>query len=532
MMNSSTGFVLTNGNGEIESLEEVESHQEGGEGKLFSLNPATGVALGEVEVTSGEQVEEIWLRAQEAQRHWRRQPLKERIRRCEELFQEVLSWRGQLLELVEDETGKGSRESRRELLKACEEIEALFEGGEEVLKARTLKRTLRGQLSQEYQPRGVALVVASAYEPLSTVLVAGIANLIAGNGVIVVAERRSPLTVTSLGNIARSLELPEGLWQTVVGGRTLVDKLAEKADLILSYGSALQARRLARAQGRRMVPLIGRWPSRDIMIVLGDGQCEAAARAAVEDGCGGGGQKMRALQRIYVQESIHDRFVDALIDELAKWRRRDSPSQGRYSVGPLLEASDLERIESLVRDATRKGARLLAGGRRRPRQKGYFYEPTILTSVDESMAIFSEEAVGPVLAITTIGAPVEAVQRSAGAESLGMASIFSESPTVASDLARRLDAQYVCINEGFASLPVQDLEGLACLDGPLDLRGVALLREISASQVLFQARRSPLREKIKKRILESHLEEEELLERKISILYRRGLARLKETFWP
>lgn len=529
MMKTETGFALTR-----RDIEEVSAPRDFQveEGKLLSFHPALGVPLGEVALTPVEEAGEVVLKAQEAQRSWERRPLRERIKGGEEVFQEVLTWRGQLLELLEDETGKAPMEARRELLTMCEEVEAILKKAPQELTPKTRKVSWMKEERRQNRPRGVALVVASAYEPLGTTMAAAVANLVVGNAVIVMADGCSPLTVSSLGNIATGLDLPEGLWQTVVGGRSLLDKVAGEVDVILSYGSAVVTRRLARSQSRRMIPVYGRWPTRDVMVVLSDADMVRAARAAVRDACGGGGQMGRALGRIYVQDTAQDRFVDALIDELARWRRQDATSQERFLVGPLLEERMLEGIERLVEDATARGARLISGGRRRPRQKGNFYEPTILTGVDESMGLWNEAQAGPVLAVAALRAPIEAVHRTAELASLGVASIFTESRTVAEDLADRIQADQVTINEGFEALAVQEVRTQACLNGPIDVRGVALLREVSRAQVIRRRGSNFFLEKIEEKLMANPLYQEEIMNRRISMKYRRGLERLKEAFWP
>ncbi len=508
-----------------------ESEEDLSEGQLRSVNPVNRRIIGEVEVTAPEAALEVMERAREAQRAWMRRPLSYRIERARSVFQDLLNWRGELLDLIVDETGKSAVEARWELWNTCEEIAELCDQGEEKLRTESRASWFSpvGTCESSWHPLGVVVVVASAYEPLQTAVGPALSALIAGNAVVIVADRDSPLTVQSVANIAATSGVPDALCQAAIGGRRLVDALADRADGIVSYGSSTVTRRLARRQGGRMIPVLGRWTTRDVMVVLSDADIKAAARAAVSASCSGAGRRRRALRRIYVQDTVLDPFVDAVVEEVGSLRQLHRGEE-TLQVGPLFEEEDVQKIEHLVQEASTGGARLVAGGRARPRCQGAFFEPTVLTGVDETMGLWTEDVPGPVVAIAQIRAPAEAVMRTRSVEGYGAVSIFSKSRTVAQDLARRMKAPVVGINEVVCDVPASAPMVRGCIDGPYDPVGADRLRPLSRRVLQVERRWSGLA-----RVLEARSPEkmERFLDSAIALVHRRGwVRRTVETVWP
>lgn len=501
--------------------EAPQTPNDGAREELHSVNPADRTVVGKTALTAPDPAVEVLERAREVQRSWRRQPLAHRVRRARSLFHHVLDWREELLDLLIDETGKNNLEARWELWKTCEEVQDLMSNAPEKLETNHQGRWWTpGRRSEwSWKPRGVVLVVASAYDPVQTAVAPALAALIAGNAVVMVADRRSPLVVQSLTNIATSGDVPEHLWTGLVGGQKLIDTLADRVDAIVSYGDATQTRRLARQQGDRLIPVLGRWTTRDVMIVLNDADVERAARAAVCAACGGAGRRRRALRRIYVQDSAVAPFVDAVVEEVGALRQGENGRDEPMNVGPLFEREELETMERLVDQASQAGARLVAGGRARPRCPGLFFEPTVLTGVDESMGIWQQDAPGPVVAIAPVNAPAEAVRRTCDGDGYGAVSIFSRNRDVASNLADRLQAPVVGINEVVCDVPASSPPVCGTFDGPRDPVGADRLRPLSQRILKVERNWSAL-----PHVLETHRPERmvKTLDAALSLVHRRG----------
>ncbi len=507
------------------------------EGRLRSINPSDGTLLGDVELVTPESIPTLVERAQEAQRAWMRRPLSTRIQRARRLTQDILNWRAELLDLLADETGKSPVEARRELWNACEELADITSKAPESLGESRSSRWSGGQpQTVRWRPRGVVLVLASAYSPLHTALAPMVAALVAGNAVIVVPDDRSPLTAHSLVNVATSAGIPDALVQAVAGGPAVIDALANQADAIVSYGSAVLTRRLSRAQSARFIPLLGRWPTGDVVVVLSDADLEHAARSAVQACCIGSGRGYRSPARIYVQDTVIDPFLDAVVEEVGRLRTPRgsagtvSAPESTGPVGPLFDSEDLHRLESLVEGAISAGARLVAGGRKRPRSRGYFFEPTILSHVDEEMALWQQCPPGPLITLATFSAPAEAVLRVRSLPGYGQVALFSKSRSVIDDLARRLDAPLVGVNAIFDELPAASDPVATSLQGPTDPVGAHRLQALSHRVVLLENRLDRIHLALRRRSEGQLLR---AMDSALALFHRQGLLRrTAEALWP
>lgn len=501
------------------------------EEQMRSINPADRTVVGEVQPTRPDDVDDIVERARETQRAFSRKPLATRIDHARSIFDELLEWRRELLELVVDETGKSPLEARCELMETWREVRNMLSEADERLSdaSRSHWWAPGRRIETSWVPRGTVLVVASGSDPFHTTVAPVLAAIIAGNAVVVAADEDAPLMVHSVANIAAATGIPERLFTAVAGGAELVDSLADRVEAIVSYGAAGLTRRLARRQAQRMIPVMGRWDSRDVMVVLADADLKAAARAAVRGSCCQAGRSMRALRRIYVQQCAVEPFVDAVVEEVGTLRQADRENGDGIEVGPLADRHQLEKMEEMIDDACRRGARLVAGGRIRPRCRGNYFEPTVLTGVDESMKLWQQSTPGPVVAITGVEAPAEAVRRTRDVDGYSSVAVFTDNRDVARTMAENLAAPLVGINEVVRHVPVGAPAVRAAEEGPLDPVGAGRLCALSRRVLKVENRWSL------PSILDTSAPRkmERALNAALAVIHRRGwLRKTVDSVWP
>ncbi|MBB1225332.1 aldehyde dehydrogenase family protein, partial [Klebsiella pneumoniae] len=173
---------------------------------------------------------------------------------------------------------------------------------------------------------------------------------------------------------------------------------------------------------------------------------ETAAAHLVTAKLRNSGQVCISPNRVYVHEAIHDRFVAVVADKVARIRV-DQGMQEEFVVGPLIDAAGVDKVAQLVDDATRQGAQAVLGGRRHARG-GNFYEPTVLTEVDDTMRIARTEIFGPVFAIYRFGDEDEVARRANDSEYGLVAYVFTRDLARSLRLARRIEAGMVILNSG------------------------------------------------------------------------------------
>jgi len=146
------------------------------------------------------------------------------------------------------------------------------------------------------------------------------------------------------------------------------------------------------------------------MIVCHDADVELAAKGAVWGGFTNCGQVCASVERIYVHESIHDAFLEQVVDITSKLRVGYDTGKHDVEIGPLANQSQLETVTAHVQDAVDKGAKVMCGGGPVDDLPGYFYKPTVLSNCNPTMKVVNEETFGPVLVVIPFKAEAEAIR--------------------------------------------------------------------------------------------------------------------------
>ena len=186
------------------------------------------------------------------------------------------------------------------------------------------------------------------------------------------------------------------------------------------------------------------------MLVFADADLEAAVDGAVRGCFVGAGQVCVSIERIYVEESLFDRFVSRFA-ERTKNLRLAPRWTSRWRSGVLPRSGNCDVVSGHVDDAVAKGAVVIAGGRHRPDLGPLFYEPTILTGVRPDMKVYADETFGPVVSIYRFSTG-EAGDDLANATRYGLsASVWTRNTRRGVDVARRIRAGSVNVNEAYAA---------------------------------------------------------------------------------
>jgi acyl-CoA reductase-like NAD-dependent aldehyde dehydrogenase len=194
--------------------------------------------------------------------------------------------------------------------------------------------------------------------------------------------------------------VPRDVFVPVIGdGMTGAALLRQPVDGVFFTGSlATGANCCPRRQ--RMIKVQLELGGKDPIYVCEDVDIAAAAAAVADGAFYNTGQSCCSVERIYVHESIHDAFVPAFVDEVRGYKLGDPMDETTY-IGAITRRPQLDVLKKQVADAKRKGARLLLGGNV-VKRKGNWFEPTVLTDVDHSMALMKDESFGPIIGIEAV----------------------------------------------------------------------------------------------------------------------------------
>jgi gamma-glutamyl-gamma-aminobutyraldehyde dehydrogenase len=302
------------------------------------------------------------------------------------------------------------------------------------------------------EPIGVVAAVLPWNFPSATLAWKLGPSLAAGNSVIVKPPEQASLSTLRIAELATEAGLPDGVLNVVPGlgevaGRAL--GLHIDVDMVAFTGSTVVGRHFLRyAADSNLKDVVLECGGKSPQIVMAD-----AARdlGYVADQLGNAafwnaGQNCTCGSRILVDRTVENELLQALSEAAAQWRVGD-PLDRETRMGPLIEASALERVLSYIEGAAEAGATIVSGGKRALEETGgWFVEPTIIANVTPEMAVAREEIFGPVVAVLPFANEAEAVAL-ANQSTYGLAaSIFTHDLDTAHRLAREVRAGTVTVN--------------------------------------------------------------------------------------
>jgi acyl-CoA reductase-like NAD-dependent aldehyde dehydrogenase len=305
---------------------------------------------------------------------------------------------------------------------------------------------------QHRTPRGVAACIVPWNYPVAVAIENLVPNLVVGNTVVLKPSEKTPLTTRWLMEVAFA-ELPPGVCNVVLGDGRAGEPLASHpdVDVVVFVGSERTGRRIAETCGRQLKKVVLELGGKDAFIVDDTADVARAARLALTTKFTNAGQICTATERIYVQSSVFDPFVEEFTALVRGLRIGDGQADGT-DVGPLIDGTQRDIVHAQVQDAVRAHAEVLVGGR--PVDgPGFFYEPTVLIKAPASSALIAQETFGPVAPVQPFGDFEEALAL-ANDSSFGLAAVVcTESAPRAIRAIHQLNAGMVKINTNRGKAP-------------------------------------------------------------------------------
>ena len=416
------------------------------DGTLTSTSPATGATIGTFPVATPDDVAAAVARARVAGRWWAglgHQARRDRLRRWRTLLAQRLE---ELTELVHRETGKPVFDATVEAAGALEHIDWAANNARRVLGPRRVRtRMLLAEHSAhlEYRPYGVVGVIGPWNYPVLTPLGSIGYALAAGNAVVFKPSEYTPAVGQWLADLFAEAVPEHPVLQVVHGlGDTGAALCRAGVGKLGFTGSTATARAVMAACAERLTPVLIEAGGKDAMIVDEDADLDAAADAALWGGMSNAGQTCVGIERVYVVEAVHDRFVD----KLATRARGLTVGPDGQHLGPITMPGQIDVIRRHIDDALARGARAVVGGADAVRPP--YVHPTVLVDVPDEAAAIQEETFGPTLTVTRVADAAEALAR-ANSLPFGLGgAVFGHRRAIA--LARGMRSGMTSINSVFA----------------------------------------------------------------------------------
>ena len=410
------------------------------------INPATGECIGRVDTAGAAQVQQAVQAAARAQRHWARLPSIERgegLRRLADAIERRAPDIGRVLAL---ESGKSVADAVAEATYGAQitryhaEWARRIEG--EVIPSDSVDETILLQR----EPMGVVVCLIPFNYPVYTLLRKIAPALIAGNAVVVRPSNHTPLCAYEIARAVQDAGLPAGIVNVLSMQHDLAEQLCTQPAVAMitltgSVGAGRAVLEYCKANiAKPSLELGGKTPA----IIEADADLEQAATAIAASKTTHAGQLCIAIERVYVQDRVHDRFLALLKAKLAAVRVGDR-ARDAQRMGPLVSPSARAAIHAKVLRALADGATLELGGFM-PEGPGNFYPVTLLSGCRQDMEIVREEIFGPVLPVLRYDTLDNALGM-ANDHQFGLSSvIYTENYRSALRVANRIEAGELYVN--------------------------------------------------------------------------------------
>ncbi len=389
-------------------------------------------------------------RAREAQSDWALVPVRERAAIARRFSRLVYQHQDEILDTIQAETRKNRLSAFEEAVDAAQLSHFYGRRGPGFLRGGRRRGAIPflTRAIEHCRPIGVVGVITPWNYPFTLPASDVIPALIAGNAVVLLPDAATPRTADIVERLLLEAGLPEGVLTVIHGGgRVHGDDLVAAADFIMFTGSTAVGRSVAEKCAARLIGFSGELGGKNPMLVLSDADVSAAARAAVRACFSNSGQLCISIERIYVVDSLHDKFLEAFTAHTRAMTLGDG-TDWEIDMGPLISTTHRERVAQQVDDAVKRGATVVTGGKVRPEIAPNFYEPTILTGVTDEMTLGAGETFGPVVAVYRVADDNEAIRRANNSEYGLNASVWTRRGDTVGSAIR---AGTVTVNEGYSA---------------------------------------------------------------------------------
>jgi acyl-CoA reductase-like NAD-dependent aldehyde dehydrogenase len=427
----------------------VDGSEVSGEGEPHaSINPATEEVIGEVSWGGLPQAETAAAAASRAFPTWRRVPASDRAEMLHEVARRLRQNLEEIATELTLETGRSLRKNRGYVEWSAQCFDYYAELARHYA-GRVIPSPEPSQLSLVLKvPLGVVAAIIPWNYPLLLMVWKVAPALAAGNTVVI--KPASYTSWVSLGFARLFDHFPPGVVNLITGSGSQVGEYLighPQVRMIAFTGSTEVGQHIMRRAADDFKHVHLELGGKDPLIVCADADVEAAAQAAVWAGFLNAGQVCTSVERVYVERDVLQPFLKTAT-EITRQLVVGPGTDPESEVTPMIRAGERQKVIDQVQAAIESGAQLLTGGRiPADKSRGFYYEPTILTEVDEGLEVMQEETFGPVLPVVPVDGFTQAMQR-ANRSQYGLgATLFTSDARKVKQYMEEIEAGNVWVND-------------------------------------------------------------------------------------
>ena len=449
---------------------------------IKTINPATEEIIAEYQNITETDLKNKIAKSREAFSKWKTDS-KNRAMFLHLLSEELRKNKETLAKVATQEMGKPLKESLAEVEKCAWVMEFYGDNGETFLNPESVNTDARKSFVA-FEPIGIIASIMPWNFPYWQALRFAAPSLMAGNTIVL-----KPASVTmqcgiQIEKMFAKTGFPEGIFQTLVSDSSMAEKLIDSdVNAVTFTGSNVVGAKVAQRATSQIKKCVLELGGSDPFIVCSDADIEKASTGAVKGRFINCGQSCIASKRFFVVKNLAKEFIEQFVQKVEKLNVGDPMSEST-DIGPLVNADGLHRIDTMVKDAVSKGARVLTGGKRL-KDKGYFYAPTVLDNITSEMMVAREEVFGPVAPVTVVENEDEAI-RLANSSQYGLgASIWTKNLEKAEKLSRLIESGIVSVNNVVISDPRVPFGGVKQSGFGRELSRYGMLEFVNVKSVRF-----------------------------------------------
>ncbi len=421
----------------------------GGAGTIEVSDPATGETIGSTPAASVSDVEEAIASAEKGLKAWRSTQAWARADMLHAVASNMQARAEEAARRITLETGKPIAQSRREWGLSVDQFRWYAEEARRIYGRIIESRVSGGRAEVSHEPVGVAAAFTAWNFPAFLIARKVAPALAAGCSIIVRPSREVPGTAMILIDCVRQAGVPAGVVNLVIGPTSttydpiMASRSVRKISLTGSTAIGQQMIRDSAATMKRVsMELGGNAP----VVVFEDANIDSVLDLSVPVKFANAGQVCVTADRFYVHESRQKEFA-AGFSARAKALKLGHGLEDSTQMGPLINQRRVDAMEKIIADAKARGSRIeTGGGRPQGQNKGFFFEPTVITSLPDDALAMAEENFGPIAAITGFTTPEEAYSRANSSEHGLAAYVFTRDPARMREAAATLEAGMVGVN--------------------------------------------------------------------------------------
>ena len=416
------------------------------------INPATGNNLADVPRMGTAEAERAVAAAHAALKPWQAKSAKERSNLLRRWFELMMQHQEDLGTILTSEQGKPLAEAKGEIAYGASYLEWYSEEAKRIYGDTIPAPSNDKRIMVLKQPIGVCAAITPWNFPNAMITRKIAPALAAGCTFVIRPASQTPLSALAIAELAQRAGIPPGVVNVITGSSSEIGKVLTEDDRVKKFsftGSTEVGRKLiAQCAGtvkKVSMELGGNAP----FIVFNDADIDAAVEGAMISKFRNAGQTCVCANRLYVQSAVYDEFVNKLAQAIAKLKIGNGLDQG-VTVGPLIDAAAVNKVQEHITDAIGKGAEVVTGGNA-DNHGELFFQPTLLKNVTQDMKVAREETFGPLAPVFRFENEEEVVSWANDTE-FGLASYFySRDIGRIIRVSENLDYGMVAINTGLLS---------------------------------------------------------------------------------